>query len=448
MSNGFIRVQDRDFYLDDEKITLCGYGIGSWLNLEHFMLGIPGTDSQIRAAIANAYGKEKAASFWKKFYRSMVDRDDFEFLKGLGINTLRIPFNYKFIESDQQPYSYIEQGFEEIDRVLRLCEQYELYAVLDLHAAPGGQNPDWHSDNAIGESLFWEYADFRRRVISLWKYIAARYASNKWLAGYDLLNEPVIMIQDKKIINRFFTDLIGEIRTVDKNHLLFVEGDMYAARFELFEPFEDPNVACSIHFYPFFPFTGELLDSNQNQKEEIEQALFERVSLRDIFDRLKRPIWCGETGALYNHGDRAAHESMLGDVIEIYEKYGIGWSVWTYKDACSMGTVHPKENSQWMNFSKLAKQNWSFWEDFDLREKYVDEVISKHPADVCEPERRKIGFRVLANYRLVLKEVYSKILKKIPFDTFLGYVDSFKYSNCEVWDGLVNTVTGHTKSQR
>jgi len=445
MSDGFIRVKGKDFCLNDKKIILRGYGIGTWLNLEHFMIGIPGTDSQIRTAIANAYGKKKAKEFWKKFYKSMVDESDFEFLNGLGINTIRIPFNYRLFENDQEPYSYMEEGFEEIDRVLRLCEQYELYAVLDLHAAVGGQNPDWHSDNAIGESLFWEYADFRKRTISLWKYIANRYSSNRWVAAYDLLNEPVLLIRDKKIANQFFEDLIGEIRKVDSNHLLFVQGDMYATRFELFEPFEDPNVACSFHFYPFL---HQRLYTKQNQKEEIEHVLFENVSLRDIFERLKRPVWCGETGALYNCGDRARHEGMLRDVLEIYEKHGISWSVWTYKDARSMGTVHPKEDSEWVCFSKLAKQKWDFWEEFKSRGKYVEELIGKYSADVSELEKQKIGFRVLANYQLVLKEAYSKIFKDIPFELFLSYVNSFNYNNCEVWDGVVNIVTSHTKSQK
>ncbi len=444
MCSGFIRGKGRDFSLDGKKIILRGYGIGTWLNLEHFMLGIPGTDLQIRTAIADAYGKSKAKRFWKKFYTSMVTEADFKFLKELGINTLRIPFNYRLFENDQQTYSYMEGGFEEIDRVLRLCEKYEIYAVLDLHAAAGGQNPDWHSDNAIGESLFWQCDDFRKRTISLWKYIAKRYSSNKWVAAYDLLNEPVLLIRDMKIVNQFFTDLISEIRKVDKNHLLFVEGDMYATRFELFEPFEDPNVACSFHFYPFL---CQHLYTKQNQKE-IERVLFEKVSLKDVFKRLKRPVWCGETGALYSYGNRTLHERMLGDVLEVYEKHGISWSVWTYKDACSMGTLHPKEDSQWMSFSELTKQKWDFWKEFKSRDKYVRQLIERYSAHVCELEKQKIGFRVLANHQLVLKEAYPEIFRNIPFEQLLNCVNSFNYNNCEVWNEVVNIVTGHTKSQR
>lgn len=445
MNCGFLRVKDRDFYLDDKKIILRSYGIGNWLNLEHFMIGIPGTDSQIRTAIANAYGKKKANRFWQFFYESMINEDDFKFLKSLGINTIRIPFNYRLFENDQKPYSYMEEGFKEIDRILRLCEQYEIYAILDLHAAAGGQNPDWHSDNAIGESLFWEYADFRKRTISLWKYIAKRYASNKWIAAYDLLNEPVVMIKDRNIINQFFVDLISEIRTVDKNHLLFVEGDMYATQFEMFEPFEDPNVACSFHFYPFLQ---QHLSSKKNQKERIENALFKNVSLKDIFERLKRPVWCGETGALYSHGNMTQHESMLRDVLEIYEQYGISWSLWTYKDACSMGTVHPKEDSEWMDFSRLTKQKWNFWKEFKLRDKYVEEVIKKYSTDVSDLEKMKIGFRILANYQLVLKEGYAKIFQDIPFESLLNYLNSFNYNNCEIWEAIANLVVNHTKSEK
>lgn len=445
MSNDFIRVENRNFYINDERIMLYGFGIGTWLNLEHFMIGIPGTDSQIRNAIVKAYGENNADIFWTKFYKSIIHEDDIKFLKGLGINTLRLPFNYKLFENDQEPYSYTEQGFTEIDRVLELCKKYELYAILDLHAAAGGQNPDWHSDNALGESLFWEHADFRRRTISLWKYIAKRYASNKWVAGYDLLNEPVLLVEDKEILNRFFTDLIREIRTVDKNHVLFVEGDMYGTRFEMFEPFEDPNIACSFHYYPFL---HQHKSSKKTQKERIVHTLFEGVTLKDIFERLNRPVWCGETGALFNHGDKAKHENMVDDILDVFKEYEISWSLWTYKDARSMGTVHPKENSEWMRFSKLATQKWDFWEEFALRDKYVEGLISKYGIEISELEKLKIGFRILASNQLILKEAYANIFKDIPFESLLGYVDSFNYKNCEVWDRIVDIVMRYTKSDK
>ncbi len=441
MPKGFLQVRDRDFTLDGERVMLRGYGLGPLLNLEHFMLGMPGTDYQIRLAIVRAYGEEKAQQFWEAFYRAMIAEPDFEFLQRLGVNSLRVSFNYRLFEDDQNPYVYNENGFAEIDRILKLCEKYGIFAILDLHAAPGSQNPDWHSDNAIGESLLWEHADFRKRTIALWKHIAARYASNRWVGAYDLLNEPVLFIADKKLLNLFYLDLIREIRSVDANHMLFVEGDFYATRFDMLEPFDDPNVALSFHFYPFLHKDSS---SRSTQKERVEEELLHNVQLEDITERFKRPLWCGETGARFGHAQREYFESMLADILEIYEERGISWSIWAYKDARTMGTVHPKADSDWMRFSKQASKGWNFWQEFAARFERADEALKAFDYDVPQMEKHKLGFRLLANNMLIQKERYPRIFADTPFESLLGYVDAFCFERCEVWQAVADMVMQHT----
>ena len=44
----FVKVKGKEFYYKGEPILFSGLGVGSWLNMEHFMLGLPGTDAQIR----------------------------------------------------------------------------------------------------------------------------------------------------------------------------------------------------------------------------------------------------------------------------------------------------------------------------------------------------------------------------------------------------------------
>jgi len=441
MHDGYIRVEGRHFCLNHKKINLYGYGLGTWMNLEHFMLGIPGTDFQIRTAVIQAYGKNNADRFWSSFYRAVINEDDFRFLKGLGINTLRLPFSYRRFEDDQAPYTYNEQGFQEMDRVLSLCEKYEIYAVLDLHAVPGGQNPDWHSDNAIGESLFWEYADFRHRTVALWKTLAKRYRDNPWIAAYDLLNEPVLLIPDKDILNTFIKNLIREIRTVDKNHMLFVEGDMYGTQFDLFDRFDDPNVACSFHYYPFL---RQHLSDRKTQKERILHSLHKSVTLNDISERLERPAWCGETGALLSRGNREQQESMLWDMLNLCRTQDISWSLWSYKDARNMGLLHPGESSGWMNFSREVSDDWNFWDDFESRDKIVDSLIRKSRTEISKMEKLKLGFRVLANQQLILKERLTRTLRELPFETFLEYADSFRFSCCDQWENAARMVREFT----
>ena len=53
------------------------------------------------------------------------------------------------------------------------------------------------------------------------------------------------------------------------------------------------------------------------------------------------PIWVGEFGPVYT-GDRAdeARLQVLSDQLDIYERYGAGWSLWTYKDIGLQGLVY------------------------------------------------------------------------------------------------------------
>ncbi len=65
MSNGmtrqFLQSLNGEFLLNGKRILLRGFAVGSWMNLENFMIRIPGTEKKIRQTFAEVYGKEKAA---------------------------------------------------------------------------------------------------------------------------------------------------------------------------------------------------------------------------------------------------------------------------------------------------------------------------------------------------------------------------------------------------
>ena len=43
-------IVDNHFAFRGHSVALRGIGVGSWLNLEHFMVGLPGLDGMLRAA--------------------------------------------------------------------------------------------------------------------------------------------------------------------------------------------------------------------------------------------------------------------------------------------------------------------------------------------------------------------------------------------------------------
>ena len=109
-----------------------------------------------------------------------------------------------------------------------------------------------------------------------------------------------------------------------------------------------------------------------------------------------------------------------------------------------MGLLHPGESSGWMNFSREVSDDWNFWDDFESRDKIVDSMITAGHTEVSKTEKLKLGFRVLANQQLILKERLTRILNDLPFEIFLGYTDSFRFSGCEQWNNVARMVREFT----
>jgi aryl-phospho-beta-D-glucosidase BglC (GH1 family) len=111
--------------------------------MENFITGYPGHEKQHRAAMLKVLGKENYDYFFDRFLTYFFTEDDAKFFASLGLNCLRIPFNYRHFEDDMNPKVLKTEGFKQLDRVVEACAKHGVYTILDLHAVPGSQNPDW-----------------------------------------------------------------------------------------------------------------------------------------------------------------------------------------------------------------------------------------------------------------------------------------------------------------
>lgn len=121
-------------------VLLRGAGLGGWMNQENFITGYPGREFQIREALEEVLGKQKADFYWDKFLEYFFTKDDAVFFRSLGLNCIRIAINYRHFEDDMNPRVLKEGGFKWLDRVIDLCAAEGIYTIIDLHAAAGGQN--------------------------------------------------------------------------------------------------------------------------------------------------------------------------------------------------------------------------------------------------------------------------------------------------------------------
>ena len=314
------------------------------------MLGYPAHESQHRKAMLSVLGQEKYDLFFDKWLEYFFTSSDAKFFASLGLNCIRLPFNHRHFEDDMNPRVLKPSGFKHLDRVVSLCADQGIYTILDMHTVPGGQNPDWHSDNPTNHAAFWDYKDHQDRTIWLWEQIAAHYKGNPWVAGYNPINEPCD--PEHWRLPAFYDRLEPAIRAIDPDHILWLDGNTFAMEWKHFDHLL-PNTVYALHDYSMMGFpTGDRYKGASDQNEQLERQ-FKRKA--EFMTARGTPIWNGEFGPVYANPllDKDAEEvnqdrfNLLGQQLAIYDKYQIHWSIWLYKDIGVQGMVHTAPDSAW-----------------------------------------------------------------------------------------------------
>ncbi|WP_243111205.1 glycoside hydrolase family 5 protein [Acutalibacter sp. 1XD8-33] len=429
----FVKVRGTEFVKAGRPVLFRGLGIGSWLNLEHFMVGLPTPDNQLRKAVASVFGEETARRFFDAFIRSFVTEQDFSFLKSLGVNVVRVPFNYRLFIDDNAPGAYKPEGFAYLDSLMDLCEKYRIYLLPDLHTVPGGQNPDWHSDNNSGIPQFWHYKVFRDQIVGLWGHIAEHWKDREYLLGYDLLNEPYLM-DAPALLPEFYQEVTQAIRCVDQNHIIFLEGDNFAMRFDCIGEITDPNTALSFHYYPTVwepELFGKAYDKAGRQ-EKFREILEKIASVRED---LHRPVLCGEAGYDIDPNDVAHSMELLEETLSLFNDREISWTLWCYKDARFMGLAYPKSGSPWMRLAERARKRWDHYKERQQAYQMIGH-IGEYPEFSLASEALKEAMRFRQQailYRFQRECILEPLLREYSKEELLELPKSFLLENCQFY---------------
>lgn len=441
----FVQVTGESFTVNGEKILFRGFNLGTWMNLEHFLIGLPGTDTLIKKAFDEVYGKERTLDFFDRFLMEYMGEQDFEFLRKIGVNHLRLPFNYKYFIDDQNPGVYKNDGFKYLDHIIALCEKYEIYAILELHSVPGGQNPDWHCDTYSGLPLFWEYGALRDSVIGLWGHIAQHYKDQPWVAAYDIVNEPSL-VTNAEVFNDFYRKVLAEIRKYDREHIVFIEGNAFTTDFSMLEPVEDPQVAYEFHFYPFVKEPAVLTHemSRERRKKIFAEEFQQLLSIREKY---KRPLWCGELGLVLEQEEIDFQMEIIEDMLDLCEQHEVSWALWLYKDANVMGIVYPKVETPWRQLTEEIKQVWNQHKEQEKGEALVDYMAETYFKPISKKERYPLQFRMRTIMQVICVEQNLKpYLQKRSWEEMSRLPESFRWENCEHWSELAELIEKYTKA--
>ena len=193
-------------------ILLKGVGLGGWMLQEPYMMNVVGganNQQEFRSKLEYLIGVSNTQEFYNNWLDNFVTKTDIDSIASWGFNSVRLPMHYNLftlpIEDEVQgENTWLTKGFDMVDALLDWCQDNELYLILDLHAAPGGQGYDQGiSDYDTSKPSLWESNENKQKMVALWGKLAERYKNEEWIGGYDILNEPNWNLSGSEIKNLY-----------------------------------------------------------------------------------------------------------------------------------------------------------------------------------------------------------------------------------------------------
>ena len=344
-AQGFLKAEGRKIVNGQgEKVLLRGIGLGGWMVQEGYMLHVNGQQHKIKERIETLIGTKRTEEFYDAWLANHTRKIDIDSMHKWGFNSVRLPMHYNLytLPIESEPVAgnntWLKKGFAITDSLVAWCKANQMYLILDLHAAPGGQGSDLNiSDADSAKTSLWASEANQQKTIALWKEIAKRYANEPWVGGYDILNEPNYgfsnPLTDKnglaekgnEPLKKLLTAITAAIREVDKKHLIIIEGNGWGNNYNGMLPTWDSNMVLSFHKY-----------WNFNDKASIQNIL-------NIREKYNVPVWLGETGENSN--------VWFTEAIHLLETNDIGWAWWPLK---KMGANNPLEIKSNLNYDALV----------------------------------------------------------------------------------------------
>jgi endoglycosylceramidase len=289
--------------------------------------------------------------------------DDAAFLASEGYNTVRLGLIYKAIEPN--PGQYDEAYLDRIQNTVNTLGRHGIVSLLDFHQDlynekfQGEGFPDWAvqddgapnpengfpgnylSNPALNRAFdhFWANdpgpggVGLQDRYAAAWRHVADRFKDNRYVLGYDLLNEPwpgTTWVQcantagcpefDAKLSD-FVQRVRTAIRTVDPSTLVFYEPNVLfnnGADTNLAN-FGDKNAAMSWHDY--------CLTANEGgggygpECQQSDSMVFDNAD--------KRSASTGDALLLTEFGATDDRGSLLGP-LQLADQHMMSWQEWHY----------------------------------------------------------------------------------------------------------------------
>ncbi len=318
----------------------------------------------------------------REIHFTMFTKKDFEQIKSLGCDVIRLPINLHFMTNGEPDYTLDPLFLNMLDQVVDWAEELQIHLILDNHTF----DPDIATT-----------PDVIHPLKKTWAQMAEHFKNRSDLIYYEILNEPH-GISDA-VWSQIQQEVIDVIREHDTQHYIVVGGAGWNGYTNLaaLPVYTDTKLIYTFHFYdPFifthqgatwgspsmaslanvpFPYSATTMPATPNDLKGtwVESAInnyptegtINRVrQLIDIAVAFKAqrnvPVFCGELGVYIPNSNNTDRIRWYEVVATYLNQKGISWTTWDYKGGFGLFEKNSGEMFDYdLNVPLLQKLNFN-----------------------------------------------------------------------------------------
>ncbi|KAG2623708.1 hypothetical protein PVAP13_3KG076900 [Panicum virgatum] len=299
-----------------------------------FLMTKVGQQLQGEYQLCNGYGTDKATPVLRDHWNTYIVEDDFKFIASSGLTAVRIPVGWWIASDPDPPAPYVGGSLQALDNAFKWAEKYKLGVIIDLHAAPGSQNPWEHSSSRDGTQE-WGTTDANiAQTVQVIEFLASRYATSPSLFAVELMNEPLAPRATLDSLTRYYRDGYDAVRRHSPAAYVVMSNRLSSGNATELLQFAGGlrGAVIDVHYYTMF----NSMFSNFTVQQNID---FVRTNFSGELAAITT-----QNGPLTFVGEWVAEWKVPNATKEEYQKYAaaqmsvygqatFGWSYWTVKNA-------------------------------------------------------------------------------------------------------------------
>lgn len=292
-------------------------------------------------------------------------QEDFDHLRALGANYVNL--SIAGLYTVEPPYRVDDQAAANLDRLLEMAANANLFAVISFRSGPGRSEfsilgaGDWYPSSYLIESVWTEPAA-QAAWAAMWRFTAERYVGSQVVAGYDLMCEPnsngIMDIWDAQEFydeyggsgydwNTWYPPIVEAIRSVDADTPILVSGLSFGdiAWLPYVQLVEDERLVYTFHQYNPHEYSHQEPGAGQeylypgefDADYDGEPEWVDRLWLEELFSiavdwmgEHSRPLAVNEYGSVRWAPGAAEY---LRDQMELFEQHGWNYAIWMWYPA-------------------------------------------------------------------------------------------------------------------